>query len=399
MGQVAPAQRRERRHAPGHPLRREGLDRGDPVDPVRPEARAEAVDEPAHVGIRRMAGGDAVGLGLRLAERLGPAGEQHHLLDAEARIDGLQPLVEQARQVMMLPGRPGGADPEAGALLVDAPQDQVEAAHALGAHRELAAEILREPADDLPEILDPADRFGEREGREGGLPRDQRIDRLEGVAHGLIEPQGRVLAEAPDHRRAGHGGELADPLDAETMEGAQGIGREPQGPDRQGRDGIDGPTRRNDAAWAVARHGPGGAGGVGHRGDGGDALPIETPREVPEQLLLAAEEMRDARDVDPEAVGRIGCHHRRVADGPARQLAQSRLVLTGGRLEDMQLRRQGLRLGQGHAGVKSLRLRRPAGGPDEAAGPHDMRGHEGLTRRWLAVAAPDPIGRPGRQVE
>ncbi len=107
-------------------------------------------------------------------------------------------------------------------------------------------------------------------------------------------------------------------------------------------------------------------------------------------------------DVDPQAVGRVGRHHRRIADGPARQLAQApSRPRPGVASNDMQLRRQGLRLREGHAGVETLRPApsAQAAADERGATPRRARSrgaHRGGGSPW---PAPDPIGRPGRQVE
>ena len=126
----SPQQVGEVDHAAGGALGHAALDGGDAVDLPGPEARPEPVDKTAHVGIgRRLL--QAVRPHLPLAEGLDLAGDELHLLNAEARIDRLQALVEQADEMWHLPGRPGRPDPQGGAAPVDPLQQEVEAAHAL----------------------------------------------------------------------------------------------------------------------------------------------------------------------------------------------------------------------------------------------------------------------------
>ena len=50
-------------------------------------------------------------------------------------------------------------------------------------------------------ILQPADRLGEDQPLLGHVARQERVERLEGVAERLVEPQGGLRAEAAHHRR------------------------------------------------------------------------------------------------------------------------------------------------------------------------------------------------------
>ena len=56
-------------------------------------------------------------------------------------------------------------------------------------------------------------------------------------------------------------------------------------------------------------------------------------------------------------VGRVGRHHGRIADRPARQLPQRGLVLVRRRLDDMQIRNERLRLRERHADMQTELLR------------------------------------------
>jgi hypothetical protein len=77
------------------------------------DAGAEPVDERTHVRFSDILFPKAASMDLRLAQRLDLARDQHHLLDAEAGVDGLQPLVEEPGQMSRVPVGPGCADPQA----------------------------------------------------------------------------------------------------------------------------------------------------------------------------------------------------------------------------------------------------------------------------------------------
>ena len=139
-------------------------------------------------------------------------------------------------------------------------------------------------------------------------------------------PIRHVTAETSDQQCTRPGRQLADALNAEPVQGTELVGGNPQTADRQGFDGIHGPSRRHDTAGPIASHSPGRPRDIGDSRFGSDALPRQTAGQIREQFLLAAEEMRDARDIDLKPVGWIG-HHGRVADGPTCEFPQRGLVL------------------------------------------------------------------------
>ena len=86
---------------------------------------------------------------------------------------------------------------------------------------------------------------------------------------------------------------------------------------------------------ASARHKPEGA---------------QAPLEIGQQLRLAAEQMRAARDVEEQAVGAAGLvprrHDRRVAQAPQRQLAQGGGVGGGIGIARLQVEHLGAGVGE-----------------------------------------------------
>jgi hypothetical protein len=87
---------------------------------------------------------------------------------------------------------------------------------------------------------------------------------------------------------------------------------------------------------------------LGFLGTRRKALPREPADEIVEESILAAVQMRHASDIDPHAVRGIGGSHGRVAEAPARQFGQARLVLVRSCLEDVQLRHERLRVRDRH---------------------------------------------------
>src|SRR5262249_5438291 len=109
---------------------------------------------------------------------------------------------------------------------------------------------------------------------------------------------------------------------------------------------------------AEARHGGGRANGGGDGGACRKAEPRHPREEIAAKVLLAAEEMRAAADIEQNAVGRIDGDERRVAlaavGNGVEKAGVGRLVLRHGRESWM----HGAGLRQREAGVKSEPLRR-----------------------------------------
>ncbi len=107
--------------------------------------------------------------------------------------------------------------------------------------------------------------------------------------------------------------------DAEADESRGGIRIDPERLDRQVGDGGGGRRAVEDRPAAVARPGPGQGRVVGDGEAVAEAQPAEAGGEIGEQALLAAEEMRRARDVEAER----GVRPWRRVDGDQRRVAQA----------------------------------------------------------------------------
>ena len=156
--------------------------------------------------------------------------------------------------------------------------------------------------------------------------------------------------------------------------------------------------RRVDEPRQGVRRAP----GPGHGGAGGEAGAGQPGDHVGEQGLFAAEQVRRAAGVDHQAGGRVGRHDRRVElQRPERQAVQGFGVALGIRVVDDELGAQGAGLGRRHAGIEPEGLGRGVGRQHHPfaarAADHDDR--DVSRRRVFAKAAPQAIGRPGRQVE
>ena len=179
---------------------------------------------------------------------------------------------------------------------------------------------------------------------------------------------------------------------------------QPQRGERQRRERVALLAGRDDRRRRVeAGGGPGRADG---RRDGGARREAEAghPRQqVVAQLLLAAEQMRAAADVEQDAVGRIGGDQRRVALAPVgdgvEQACVGRLLLRHGGKGGM----HGARLRQREARAQPEALRRGIDRDQQveiaALAEHDEgRGPLGRSRisaacRRLTPLLPDAVGR------
>ena len=130
--------------------------------------------------------------------------------------------------------RPAGADGEAGDLAVDPVQPERQAAHAQLPPLQLAAQGGEQPQGGGGDVLGAADRLGPADpGRErASAPAGARTPPRHGPGAGR-GGSGRVGAEAGEQGRAGQGGELADPAQAQPPQGGEQVRIQPQGGGRQ----------------------------------------------------------------------------------------------------------------------------------------------------------------------
>ena len=126
------------------------FDERAPRHRARPEPRAQAIDE---VGERAGALGlvRPLELDLRGRERLGRKAREAHEVDAEAGVDRVlmrarEPLGEEPRDRARFVQRPGGADPDAAHVAVDAIEAELDPPRALGLTLEQHHEIVGELA-------------------------------------------------------------------------------------------------------------------------------------------------------------------------------------------------------------------------------------------------------------
>ncbi len=157
---------------------------------------------------------------LRRRQHLGDRRGEHHVLDAEAGIDGAELLLEETREMADIAARPGGADGGALDGAVDAVAGELEAARPCSFRGETLAEVFDEPPQRPRQILGRRDRLGEGEARAAGRHRTKRRDRLARHADRLVEAQRHDVSETLRQRGTRHLVEIADALEAEPVEPA-----------------------------------------------------------------------------------------------------------------------------------------------------------------------------------
>ncbi len=214
--------------------------------------------------------------------------------------------------------------------------------------------------------------------------------------------------EALGERAARRADQLLDALETKLAQALDIGGREAQRRDRQQRDRLamrarlDGhrPPRRHMAGDRMRA-----SGSVGHRNlerqpKGGDA-----PVQILDERALAAEQRGAARDIEPEAIGRIGRDHRGITlSRPERETAQPVDIGFGVGVDDVEFGRERARPGDGHAHHNAERARVRARRRDDPAAMVGDRGNERAggargVRPRLAGLPAQPVGRPVRQEE
>ena len=235
-------------------------------------------------------------------QRLDHLGLQDRALDAEAEVDALELLGEQALELAGIAARPAGADGDRGGAVVDPIEGKRQPPGAQARRRQPGAQLGEQAPGHRRERLGMGDRLGE--GQLGAMRRRRRArrDRLVDQALRLIEPRGQRLAEARDQRPARQGIEALDPLQPQALQHLDGIGIQPQRGHGQRRQRHPGAARRHDLRRiiAVAGERPGGPGRIGDRRGHGQTLAAQPGEQVRAQRRLAAEQMGAAGDVQPE---------------------------------------------------------------------------------------------------
>ena len=332
------AGRRKRGNALRRPLGHMALDRSEPVDLAwsRPAPRAGRREARRPVGIVGSPIPAASTLRLAQAARRGCDDQAASSIPKPgstlraSRRRALQDARHRASRVRCRPAGPGDSRSTRRKIRSRRRAPRPRAKEVAGKGRSQDVRTTRFRSSRWPigsaKYESPGRRFLRHEG----------ADRLEGMAEGLIEPQGDILPETPGHRRTRHGRQLADALDPETVERVEGR----QGESASASTGriatvIDRPARRDDPVVAITRHRPGRPGAIGDSGSRRDALGAQA-RERGRRSMLSSppREMRRAGNVDPDAVGRIGGDDRRIAKAPQSQPHEARRVLLRRRVRE-----------------------------------------------------------------
>jgi hypothetical protein len=169
------------------------------------------------------------------------------------------------------------------------------------------------------------------------------------MSEGLIEAQGRLCAEAPGHRRAGHGRELPNPLNTKAMHGIKGRLIEPKSVHRQTCHSIDSPARRHDWPAAIAGDRPGGSRRISHGRTSRYLMGAQAACQIMDDIQFASEEVVCPGNVDPDSIWRIRRHHGRIAQAPQRKAGQSGPIVILGCVADVETGNERLGMSDGLA--------------------------------------------------
>ena len=202
--------------------------------------------------------------------------------------------------------------------------------------------------------------------------RDDRDERLVDAAERLVETAQQFGGKTRGKGRARLVDQRADGFEAEPAQRRAGFRRKPQGFDRQGgkRRGFLARRQNAEGRGVKARQRPGRAGRSGDGKPRRQAEMAEPGGKIGDELLLAAEQMRRAFDVEEKTVGAVVSSKfqrrsgRRVARRPQGEPAQRGIVgggIDGAHLQNARFRP---RVGQGFADRKSGLLRRLVQGGD-----------------------------------
>ena len=279
------------------------------------------------------------------------------------------------------------------AMLSTRTKHEIEPPCADAARFEIEAQLVAKFADDALQILGIGDRFGKTQFGARHFGRYERRQRLIGVAERLIETQQHFAAKALPQTAARFARELRHTLDTDVDQGRDTLRKKAGGRDRQTGDRFRRAARRNDLRLAITRERPGAARRIGNRGLGRDAFRFEPLAEIIDQSRFALKQMRRARDIDEDAVGRIRRDQRRISDAPEREAHECRFVFVRRRVDHRQIGNERLRVRDGHAAAQIKPRRRRIDARDHAALPLHHGRHERFIPWRRVFASPAAAGR------
>ena len=216
---------------------------------------------------------------LLLLDDLDHFGGQHHLLDAETRVDPLQLPREQVHEEPRAAQRSAGTCHQNGTRSIPSVADEPQPPRALACPAQVPAQILQQGFHRSADAVRCRDRLGKGTAGLARKRRRKRDDRLFDEAEDLLQAAARPGTEPLRQRPGVEGIKSPDPVEAEGNQCLHDIGVEPEGGD--GKPGQRllhlGRTRRpghdGGRLLAVAGQRPGRPGRAGERQPGGEPQP------------------------------------------------------------------------------------------------------------------------------
>ena len=162
--------------------------------------------------------------------------------------------------------------------------------------------------------------------------------------------------EPPLQARARQNVELADALEPEPLQQGHNLGCKAQGLDGEGRKrGLDLSVRDDERRARVAGKRVRPAQGLGQGKPRGEASACEPPPHVGKKRPLAAEEMRDAGDLEPQPVIAVGIERGAIAAGrPAGEVEKGVFILLGRGRQGEKMGTDGAGIGEAEAGEETF---------------------------------------------
>src|SRR5262245_30996140 len=295
-------------------------------------------------------------------KRLGDERRERHEVHAEAEVEGLDPLLEETKEMRRLARRSAQSrlDHRRGAVGASYPKGKTPAT-LLGAG-ELPAQHPRQTLDARQDAVMRDDRLRQRQPRREIGQREKRDPRLLAGPERLIEAKqnglGRLLGvEPPFEARARQIVELADALQAEPPQEMGDLGRKTQSLDREKRKRRDDLSIGNDSGRPMRETGKRmrAAQGLGKGKPRGETCAAKPPLQIGKKCAFTAEEMGHAAHVEPEPVGAIEIERGAVAARrPSGEIAKRRFVLLGRCGQGEKTRTDGAGIGKAKTGGKPL---------------------------------------------
>ena len=395
--------RRRRRHGE---FRQMPVPRIKPQHAVRPQPRAEPVDEIGKIVGLRNGEGDARERALLAALPLHRARAKTQNVEAIARVEAVfakrrETFAQQREDANRIAQGPAGSRRHMPDHAVDAVKRRLQPPRADAAPLQQQAQLGGERRERRLYVGKPRQSFGKAPLHDVIGSLETRRDRIADAAGERVEPRQRLLPKARGERRARPRQKIADAAQPGARQGRRPLLGQLQRRDRQlrrdrvevvlrgltGRKPQIGKTRQGPRQRRPRREGRARA----------KTLGLETALDLVQQIRLAAEKRGGAGHIEHDAIGRIERGQRREAAVPVGERRQRRSVGDGVVLLQRERGNDRARIGDRHAGSDPAPSRRRVRRDDALAALDLAPEREGRLSGARIAPAQNPVGRQRRQ--